>query len=202
MNIADNVPRYLRSELKLLTTQCVIIETEKLDKKLLGALLILKQYALHKCGHEGKPITGSKCLSSMLGKCNEKHYIVATQDRDLQKQIRNIPGVPLLYLVQKTPVLESPSSCSLEESNKRLGGRFMEEKKSVDVLMEKSGLAKEEHEVKRKKKKGPNPLSCKKKKKAAKADTNIKEVGIEKKRKRIRIPKHVKEELVNMKNVK
>lgn len=184
----------------MLTTQCVIVETEKLDKKLLGALLILKQYPVHKCGHEANPITGSKCLLSMLGKCNEKHYIVATQDRDLQKQIRNIPGVPLLYLVQKTPVLESPSSCSLEEADKKLGGRFIEEKKLVEVLKERSGLSKEEHEVKRKKKKGPNPLSCKKKKKATKAETNIKEIGIEKKkRKRIRIPKHVKE-LVNVNN--
>lgn len=189
------MPKYLQSELKLLTTQCVIMEIEKLGSKLTGALIILKQYAVHKCGHEGKPIPGSACLLSMLGKRNEKHYVVATQDRDLQEKIRKVPGCPLLYLVQKAPVLEAPSQASTLASHSKYNDALMQEKQLIKHLKEKSGIVEtEEIKFKRKKKKGPNPLSCKKKKKPiAKAkDTTPVEVE-KKKRKKIRIAKHVKE---------
>jgi hypothetical protein len=31
-----------------------------------GALSICKQFAVHKCGHEKKPVPASKCLESMI----------------------------------------------------------------------------------------------------------------------------------------
>ena len=69
-NIQDQLPKYLQAEVKLLTTQCVILETEKLGPKLYGAMLIVKQFAVHKCGHEKQPVAGSKCLRSMIGAGN------------------------------------------------------------------------------------------------------------------------------------
>lgn len=39
-------------------------------------------------------------------------FIVASQDRDLQDNLRKKPGQPLLYLHKKTPVLEQPSELS------------------------------------------------------------------------------------------
>ncbi|XP_023014405.2 rRNA-processing protein UTP23 homolog [Leptinotarsa decemlineata] len=200
INIADNIPRYLQAEIKLITTQCAIIEMENLGPKLNGALLILKNYSLHKCGHEGKPILGSKCFLSMLGKTNIEHYIVATQDRDLQSIVRNIPGVPLLYLHLKTPVLEQPSEASVKFAQEKMLGLREHEKLYFEKLKEKSGIVDEER-PKKKKKKGPNPLSCKKKKKPTMNTTSIKEgeqtVTQKKKRKRIKIPKHVIDELKN-----
>lgn len=206
MNIADNIPRYLQAELKLLTTACVILETEKLGPKVFGALLVLKQYSIHKCGHERKPITAANCLLSMLGKTNDKHYIIATQDLDLQHKIRNIPGVPLLYLHQKAPVLERPSEATLAAANNNSKGLSETEKLAIDELKKKSGLLKEDVKIhKKKKKKGPNPLSCQKKKK----NTSVLQSGVSKKdsptkakRKKIRIPKHVKEELLKTLNNK
>ena len=65
--------------MKLLTTQCVILETEKLahlEKKLNGALQIIKQFPLHKCGHQKNSVSGSKCLKSMVGNDNAARYFI------------------------------------------------------------------------------------------------------------------------------
>lgn len=139
INIQDNMPRYLQGELKLITTQCVLIETENLGSSVLGALTILKQYVIHKCGHEGKPIPASKCLLSMVKGGNEQHYIVASQDRDLQDKVRRMPGVPLLFLHNKAPVLDPPSEASQQHAkelmNKKYGVQTFE-KDVVDKLEE------------------------------------------------------------------
>lgn len=196
MNIADNVSRYLQSELKLLTTQCAIIEAESLGPKVFGALQILKQYAIHKCGHEGTPISGADCFVSMVGKNNEKHYIIATQDRDLQKRLRCVPAVPVLYLHQKAPVLEKPSEVTVEVAHKKISALSEWEKNAVDALKKETGdVAKK---PKKKRKRGANPLSCKKKKKKPGAVSKSENVGDKVKRRKVRIPKHVKEELAKL----
>ncbi|CAH1183653.1 unnamed protein product [Phaedon cochleariae] len=201
INIADNIPRYLQADVKLITTQCAIIEMENLGPKLNGALIILKMYTIHKCGHEGKPISGSKCILSMLGKTNENHYIIATQDRDLQTKIRNKPGVPLLYLHIKTPVLEQPSEASVITAKNRLSLLQGSEREALEKLKEENGLAGSQEKIRKKKKKGPNPLSCKKRK--AKSSSKMIVAPKERKphiestkRKRIKIPKHVRDELM------
>lgn len=194
--------RYLQSELKLLTTQCAVIEAEKLGQKVFGALQILKQYAIHKCGHEGKPISGANCFFSMVEKTNEKHYIVATQDRDLQKRLKSIAAVPVLYLHQKAPVLDKPSEVSVQVAHQKFSALSHWEKTAVEALKQENGLVEEDVRKLKKKKKGANPLSCKKKKKRPEAVQG----GVSKKqnsddkalRKKVRIPKHVKEELMKV----
>ena len=44
INIKDQMPKYIGQEVKLLTTKCAIIETEKLGPELFGATKILKQF--------------------------------------------------------------------------------------------------------------------------------------------------------------
>jgi len=76
-NIHEQLTKYFKFEVKLLTTPCIISETEKLGLFSLavnGAMQIVKQYAVHKCAHTKKPITGSKCLKSMIGKDNTSRY--------------------------------------------------------------------------------------------------------------------------------
>lgn len=178
---------------------------ENLGSKLHGALLVLKQYVVHQCEHKAKPVIGSKCLLSMLGLKNGKHYIVATQDRDLQSKVRNIPGVPLLYLHVKTPVLEQPSEVSIKFAKDKMFDICESEKVALEELKSKSGLESTEEKPKKKKKKGPNPLSCKKKRIKPGALPQIAENHEnkveKKKRKRIRIPQHVRQELHKNKTI-
>lgn len=172
INIREQIPKYLNGQAKLLTTRCIIIETEKIAKKTHGALNILKQYGIHECNHKD-PVLGSKCILSMIGKDNEQHYILASQDRNLQDKLRLKAGVPLLYFHNKSPTLEKPSKISYDKVNAAIeptSNTFISEsqcdtlnkmKKALGIVPEVKSV-----KVKRKKTHNPNPLSCKKKKKS------------------------------------
>lgn len=180
-----------------------MIEAESLGPKVSGAVQILKQYGIHKCGHEGKPISAADCFLSMVNKNNnEKHYIIATQDMDLQKKLRATPAVPILYLHYKAPTLEKPSDLSAEVARKKCATLSQWEKTAVETLRKEGGIAEDEvKKPKKKKKKGANPLSCKKKtKKSGGVQGVVKKDSVNdgKKRKKVRIPKHVKEELLKL----
>lgn len=175
--------KYLNGNVKLLTTRCIIIETEKVAKKTQGALTILKQFGIHECDHK-EAVPGSQCIKSMVGKQNDKHYILATQDRDLQEKMRLKAGVPLLYLHNKSPTLEKPSKASYSKAGTILEtNKFMFISKTQDESLKniKKALGVEEKEeeqkviTKKKKPKNPNPLSCKKKKKKPGAPKNTKQ---------------------------
>ncbi|XP_063703137.1 rRNA-processing protein UTP23 homolog [Culicoides brevitarsis] len=205
IQIVQQLKKYLQTEIKPLTTACCIIESEQLGNKFQTTTKLLKDFKIHQCGHEKNPIPGSKCFKSMAKK---SHYIIATQDRDLQDWIRLQAGIPLIYLHQVAPILEGPSERSLKKVDKVTEkvinvSKIQEER--LNFYKKKEGLIKEETKTppkKRKVKGGPNPLSCKKKKtpKGTEEHTKnpVKNGKVEKKpRKRIKIPKHVKELLTN-----
>ncbi|XP_063230029.1 rRNA-processing protein UTP23 homolog [Bacillus rossius redtenbacheri] len=196
VNIRDQLPKYLEGDVKFLTTQCVVIEVENLGSAVFGAMLIVKQFGIHKCGHEKKPVPGSTCLLSMLGETNTSRYILATQDRELEVLASRVPGTPVLYLHQKTPVLQPPSDASTSFASSHTQALFgvrQHEEETIKNLKKRFGLVEEETIKKRKKKRGPNPLSCKKKKK--KTVQNVEKPEQKRRRKRIKLPKHVKEVL-------
>lgn len=185
-----------------MTTRCIIIETEKIAKKTQVALTILKQFGIHECGHK-EPIGGSNCILSMIGKKNNKHYILATQDRDLQDKMREKAGVPLLYLHNKSPTLEKPSSLSYAKAGQSLEGVFITETQNEALQSMKKNLGLEETVEQpripgRKKPHNPNPLSCKKKKKKPVGNKVQQQSVVEgkvRKRKKKKLPKHLKEQL-------
>ncbi|XP_066153761.1 rRNA-processing protein UTP23 homolog [Euwallacea fornicatus] len=200
VNLSNDLPKYLQSEIKFITTQCAIIEMENLGSKLHGALVILKNYVVHKCGHEDSAIPAFECLSNMISRGNPNHYIVCTQDRDLQDKIRNLVAAPLLYLHVKTPVLEQPSEVSVKWTEHKNDGFGQQEAEKIAKLKELEGVVTNEEKIKRKRrKKGPNPLSCKKKQKKSHGGISKPETKLnveKKKRKRVKIAKHIKEEIL------
>ncbi len=50
----------------------------------------------------------------MIGVRNKHRYIVATQDRGLRNTLRDIPGVPLVYINRSVMILEPPSRATLD----------------------------------------------------------------------------------------
>lgn len=209
INVREQLPKYLNGQAKLLTTRCIIIETEKIAKKTHGALTILKQFGIHECGHK-EPTSGSNCIRSMIGKRNEKHYILASQDRDLQDKLRERAGVPLLYLHSKSPTLEKPSKASYDKAGQALEADshiFISETQNVALKSMKKALGVEEiaeekkMPLKKKKLHNPNPLSCKKKKKPGhakpgnKAQKGVSEGSVRKRKKKKKLPEHLKEQL-------
>ena len=125
---------------------------------------------------------------------NKHAYFVATQDDTLSDNLREMPYVPLFRLGRAVLLLESPSSASrrytnqTEQSKLKSAGGLMtaEERDIINVVRKKERQkmkdlreeeqkklikrSREEYGVevgynpRKKKAKGPNPLSCKKKK--------------------------------------
>lgn len=139
IDIAEQLPKYLQAELRLVTTQCIIMEADSLGGAVAGAAQIVKKFLVHKCGHGTQqqpattatkdggagaavadpnraPLTGAACMKSMMRQSN---YIVATQDRELQDWMRRRAGQALLYLHKRTPVLEQPSEASRKRSERK-----------------------------------------------------------------------------------
>lgn len=169
VNIQDQLPKYLSGQCKLLTTACVIDETKRLGKPLHGSYTILSQFPIHNCGHES-PISASKCLSSFLIDSNNKdHYIIATQDHKLREKLSRSVVCPLIKLANNALVMEKPPKKVLSKVNRThhyLANKMTDmERESLAYLKKEANLEDLlEQQVKRKPrgKKGPNPLSCKK----------------------------------------
>ncbi|EDW64394.1 rRNA-processing protein UTP23 homolog [Drosophila virilis] len=194
IGIEEQIRKYFQCNVKLLTTQCIILEAEALGAPLTGALTIVKQFHVHKCGHEGKPVAAAECLKSMT---KDNRYIVASQDRLLQASLRKVPGRCLLYLHKATPVLEAPSDASKKWVQKRAKNLMLgKQEEKIQYMKEKQGLKPTETPVHPKKCKGPknpNPLSCKKSKKKKPALQGVEQTTRTKaKRKRVKIPEHIK----------
>jgi U3 small nucleolar RNA-associated protein 23 len=116
---------------------------------------------------------------------NVEGWFVATQDQDLSDAIRGYVNVPQMRLTRAVLILEAPSSASrkyaqLEEKGKQMtGGGTMthDERELIEKMKDadKKKVQQEEEQVvadlgqqrRKRKAKGPNPLSCKKKKNAA-----------------------------------
>lgn len=106
-----------------------------------------------------------------------------------------------MYLHVKTPVLEQPSEASVKRAEEKVAGLVQSELEKLNKLKEKEGLvSNDDKKPKKRKKKGANPLSCKKKQKKPQQNPIKKKEGSteveKKKRKKVRIPKHVKEEML------
>ncbi|MCJ1457975.1 rRNA-processing protein fcf1 [Mycoblastus sanguinarius] len=88
-------------------TDCVMAELEKLGQKYRIALRIARdeRWERLKCDHKG--VYADDCLVDRVMK--HKIYIVATNDRDLKRRIRKIPGVPIMsvgrakYVIERLP---------------------------------------------------------------------------------------------------
>lgn len=202
VNIQDQLPKYLSGQCKLLTTACIIEETKRLGKPLHGAYLVVSQFPVHNCGHE-EPVSASKCLSSfIIDNRNKDHYIVATQDHRLRLKIAKQTICPLLKLANNALCLEKPTTKVLgkvDRTHHFLANKISDEERvKVDELKKEENLLEIINERPRKRKgpSGPNPLSCKKKKNKPaiqKKSDAPEESNKKRKKKRVRIPRHVKQ---------
>lgn len=122
---------------------------------------------------------------------NRRGFLVATQDENLSDELRSIPNIPLLRLSRGVLLLEAPSAASrqrsvYEEKGKQLSGggtTTTEEKEILRRLKDRERKKKDDDEVtrtrfhpeqrKRHKAKGPNPLSCRKKKKDSHGSSSL-----------------------------
>ncbi|CAD5117905.1 DgyrCDS6650 [Dimorphilus gyrociliatus] len=196
VNIADQVKRYLDEEIEFGTTNCVLKELESFGSLLYGPLKVLRQFPALECNHE-PPISAEKCLRHFTRQKLKKNirYFVASQDPKISECVRDMRGIPLLYISRHTIVLEGPSETSkkIAAKNKKQTLELSSRDNQLLKLMKSDHLEPvPEKKRKRKGPRGPNPLSCMKAKKEK--STSINQNGIVKrKRIRVKLSKHVKE---------
>ncbi|KAL9712019.1 rRNA-processing protein fcf1 [Leucoagaricus gongylophorus] len=85
-------------------TDCVLAELEKLGSKYRLALRVARDPRFERltCCHRGT--YADDCLVQRV--TSHKCYIVATCDRELRRRIRQIPGVPLMYIINRKYAIE------------------------------------------------------------------------------------------------
>lgn len=90
-----------------IVTSCVLAELEKLGPKYRIASLIARdeRWERLECDHKGT--YADDCIVDRV--MRHRIYIVATNDRDLKRRIRKIPGVPVMsvgrgrYVIERLP---------------------------------------------------------------------------------------------------
>ncbi|KAI5966741.1 uncharacterized protein KGF55_000150 [Candida pseudojiufengensis] len=184
-NITNGFNKTIQSENKPMITQCCI--QALYDTKNEKAISIAKYFERRKCNHR-TPINPQDCIESIvdINGENKHRYIVASQDNELRSKLRQIPGIPLIYINKSSVmVMEQLSDASLKYSqnfeNKKLIAGLNDSKAGKQVKRdnekENDGEddGKGEGEPVKKKRKGPsgpNPLSIKKKKKTGSENVN------------------------------
>ncbi|VDK74961.1 unnamed protein product [Litomosoides sigmodontis] len=160
INLREQMPKYLNAEVHIRVTACVLKELEKLGSALYGALHICKQFDVESCPH--KPVrTAVECIKHMARRIKRKMtYFFATQDNELTEALKQIPGIPILFIKYNAILIDRPSEATIQEVEKP-------KNQLLEVNKLKRAVFGEAEKPKRKRKgpKGPNPLSVKKKKK-------------------------------------
>ncbi|WFD35607.1 rRNA-processing protein fcf1 [Malassezia cuniculi] len=80
-------------------TTCVLSELEKLGPKYRVALRVARdpRFERLECTHKGT--YADDCIIERIQ--SHKCYIVATCDRELRRRVRQVPGIPLMYIAKR-----------------------------------------------------------------------------------------------------
>ncbi|KAJ3026345.1 UNVERIFIED_CONTAM: hypothetical protein HDU68_005790 [Siphonaria sp. JEL0065] len=160
------LPKVLQGQVKPFTTTCVLSELRALGDDFSSTVEAAKKLERRRCNHT-TPIGATECLKSIIGTENKHKYGVASQDHDLRVHLRTVAGTPLLYIMNSVLLLEPPSVDTQRrvaqiELEKTLPKKF--EEGAIKKLNPDVKVASEPTRTFKKKPKGPNPLSIKKKK--------------------------------------
>ncbi len=86
-----------------MVTDCIVGELQKLGAKYRLALKIVKeQFERLPCDHKGT--YADDCIVNRVNQ--HKCYIVGTCDKGLKRRIRKIPGVPIMFILQRQYTIE------------------------------------------------------------------------------------------------
>lgn len=188
-NLTKGLDRTIQSESKPMITQCCMQALYATNNQ--AAIDLGKSFERRRCNHPPRdPKPPSECIASItnIEGQNKHRYVVASQSVELRKQLRQVPGVPLIFMNRSVMVMEPLSHASSKfaeevELRKLTGG--LNNALTAGYINkddEPENEGEDQPRKKRKGPKGPNPLSIKKKK----SDTPAKEDKSEQPKKRRR----------------
>lgn len=165
-------------DVKPMITQCCMQKLyETNDQEMIS--MAKELFERRRCNHNIKePKEPMDCIYDVVNVngVNKHRYVVVTQDIDLRRKLRRVPGVPLVHINRSVMVMEP-----LSDASKQISERQERQKLTSGLNDAKfAGFVKPEEtensptgdsantgapSKKRKATKGPNPLSMKKKQK-------------------------------------
>lgn len=120
LEIKETLTKYLEENIHLIIPSCILHEIQSLGDKLQNVKDKVLMFKVTECQH-GQILSPDQCIKTYIGKKNHKKYFVATQDSYLRKQLRLIPGVPLLFFDQNMILIDKPSYASMEAYKNVMG---------------------------------------------------------------------------------
>ncbi|KAI9171346.1 rRNA-processing UTP23 [Paramyrothecium foliicola] len=204
MELDPALQRTVHGKVKGMITQCEIrkLYAQKSEPGVNEAIEVAKTLERRRCGHHPdqypEPLSTRECLLSVVDPKssgqNKHRYVVASQSQEVRRTLREVRGVPLIYIKRSVMILEPMADESVQvrareekskfraELKKNLGKRKREDNDEKDDESDEEGkkeavapaapiLGKGDAIASSKEKKrkghgpkGPNPLSMKRKK--------------------------------------
>ncbi|KAI0283324.1 Fcf1-domain-containing protein [Russula aff. rugulosa BPL654] len=161
IDLLARIESVLVGTVKIMITQCCIHELYIRGISHQPAVDLAKSFERRKCNHR-EAIPGNECIASLVGETNMHRYVIVTQSHPLRVDLRAIPGVPIVHINRSVMVLEPASDVTLQFKQRAEQDALGPSKSEKATLNAVTPLV--EPVMKRKKRpKGPNPLSVKKK---------------------------------------
>lgn len=215
-DLIKGINSVVQMECKFLITQCCIQHLYDSNNQL--AVDLAKRMEKRRCGHK-ETLSSFECMKSITNVEGENkyRYLVVTQDENLRTSLRNIAGVPLVFLHRSVLVMEPLSKVTKRVVSAVERMKLTQGLNSIDAGKRSRDSDNEDGEdgegddknsenrpvKKGKKVKGVNPLAMKKKQKKVvpakstdKQDTGSNDDGKKKRRRR----KHGKNSTANNEN--
>lgn len=194
MRLGSMLSNTLHGEIKPMITQCCIrqLYNDPCEDKQLKESWIetAKQAERRRCGHHEleEPLSELECIMGSVDPkdsgTNRHRYVVAAQDMDVRRAMREVAGVPLIYINRSVMIMEPMAAKTGEVADadekakiraglkgRRGGGAELKRKREEEEGEQADAEAAVDEQAQPKKKakakgpKGPNPLSVKKAKK-------------------------------------
>lgn len=174
-DLIKGINSIVQTETKFFVTQCCI--QHLYDSKNQTAIDLAKRMEKRRCGHKDT-LSSFDCIKSITNVDGENkyRYLVATQDENLRTSLRNIAGVPLVFLHRSVLIMEPLSKVTRRVVTAVEKMKLTQGLNSIDAGKRKMDLSEEEttdeqRKHKKKKVKGVNPLAMKKKQKKPQPQT-------------------------------
>ncbi|KAJ3340005.1 hypothetical protein HDU93_007554 [Gonapodya sp. JEL0774] len=156
-------------------TPCTLNEIRLLGPQMAPVASFLRSLERRHCPHAAQPLQAAACIEEVIGPENKHRYCVGTQDGELKRKLGAIGATPLVYIYKSAVLLDGPSAKTFDLARQIEAAKGLPSSHENPLLVKKVSKAekkKEKKALKRKRPKGPNPLSVKKKAKKRKIDGN------------------------------
>ncbi len=161
-------------------TPCIIKELELIGEPFKKVLDLAKRIRLYNCGHYKSCINATDCIKSLINDGNPRKFVVATQDSEIHELAETVIPLPVLHfqngnILKMLEISQAAKDVArrLELEKQRMGTTECDDIKKLKAeeierlkKIRKEKMRRERQQLAIKvlpKAKGPNPLSCKKK---------------------------------------